>query len=152
MTEKSEQITNEETREYLQSMYNYATSNNENAVNSSSLALKSLLIINGGAAIAMLSFIANIFDSNKLTQNDAVIQLSEPLIWFGWGLILAFSAMVFAYWTNYSVTEYTFRIITNGYGCPKKLKQKNIAHIVGALFTIALPFFSLSACIKFDNR
>ena len=73
---------------------------NEATINNGNLAARSLLIINGGAAIAVLALIGRLVPSNP----DDWVKISpllESLMWFAWGVIVTAMAMMFAYFTNY---------------------------------------------------
>ena len=80
---------------------NHAVLLNEAAINNSNLAARALLIINGGAAIAVLALIGRLIPSK---QEDwlSISPLIESLKWFACGVIVTAIAMVFAYFTNYS--------------------------------------------------
>ena len=74
---------------------------NEAAINNSNLAARALLIINGGAAIAVLALIGRLIPS-KPEDWLSISPLIESLKWFACGVTVTAVAMVFAYFTNYS--------------------------------------------------
>ncbi len=64
-------------------------------------ALKSVLLINGGAAIALLAFIGNFVAADEDRFADRLAELIAPVIWFAWGVALSVISMAFAYLTLY---------------------------------------------------
>ena len=66
---------------------------NEAAVNGGNLALRMVLLINGGAAIALLSFM------NALPK-DQRQAIASALAWLAWGVAAAALALGLAYFTN----------------------------------------------------
>ena len=71
---------------------------NEAATNGASLALRMSLLINGGAAVALLAFIKDLREE----QQHAV---ADTLVWFGFGVTAAVIALALAYFTNYSAGQ-----------------------------------------------
>lgn len=67
---------------------------NEAAIKSGELALRIALLINGGAAIALLSFIGSLPKEQKRI-------FADTLVWFASGVALAGAAIALAYFTNY---------------------------------------------------
>ena len=74
---------------------------NEAAINNGNLIARALLIINGGAAIAVLAFIGRLIPSNKPENWLIITPLIDALMWFAWGVAMTAIAMAFAYFTNY---------------------------------------------------
>jgi hypothetical protein len=68
----------------------------EAAINGGNLALRMVLLINGGAAVALLSFMGGL----PKDQRQAV---ASALAWFAWGVVAAASALGLAYFTNFCV-------------------------------------------------
>jgi hypothetical protein len=66
---------------------------NEASVNGGNLALRMVLLINGGAAVALLSFM------NALTK-DQRQAIASALAWLAWGVATAALALGMAYFTN----------------------------------------------------
>jgi hypothetical protein len=71
---------------------------NEAAISGANLALRMVLLINGGAAIALLTFIRDLSANQKRAVADA-------LLWFAWGVAAAMFALAFAYFTNYAMAQ-----------------------------------------------
>jgi hypothetical protein len=81
--------------------YDHFKSANEQAVASSNAVLRSLILINGGAAVAILAFIGSIFGRESVNITENVSAVTKPLLWFGWGVAIAVISMIFAYFTHY---------------------------------------------------
>jgi hypothetical protein len=74
----------------------------EMMMQSGSLVAKSILLVNGGAAIALLAFLANVFglsdlDSDRARLLDAVLR---SLVYFAWGVFAAVVCMGAAFFAN----------------------------------------------------
>ena len=80
----------------------FCTSANEAAVDTGNNALKSLVLVNGGAAIAMLAFIGHLISADK-NRFDSLVDLAAPLSWFAWGVACAAGSMALGYLANFSM-------------------------------------------------
>jgi hypothetical protein len=69
---------------------------NEATIVGGNLALRMLLLINGGAAVALLSFMGGL-------PKDQRQAIASALAWFAWGVVAAASALGLAYATNFCV-------------------------------------------------
>lgn len=78
---------------------------NEAAINNANIALRALLIINGGAAVAILAFLGSLISSNGDKLTVELANLTAPIEWFAWGVALSPLAMAFAYFTNYCIAS-----------------------------------------------
>jgi hypothetical protein len=85
--------------------HEFAIKTNESAVNSANLALRTAVLINGGAAIALLAFIGGLVSNGKLPVGDQLVRVTSPLVYFATGVALATLAMALAYFTNYSAVS-----------------------------------------------
>ena len=76
---------------------------NDATINAGNLALRALLIINGGAAIALLAFIGNFAPvlPGEYAGLPKIHPSITPMMWFALGVFASVMAMVFAYCTNY---------------------------------------------------
>lgn len=114
--------------------YDFAKSVNEQAINSSNVILRTLIIIHGGAAVALLAFIGSIAGSEWFSPARNVAKLTMPLVWFGWGVVVTVVAMIFAYFTNYTTTGHTFAQIEDNQGAMKFYGVlKTIFHVIAVL-------------------
>lgn len=74
-------------------------STNEKTMDAATIALKSALLINGGAAVAVLGFVASIYGSG-VSSELLLAAVAIALMYFAWGVFSAVAAMCFAYLTN----------------------------------------------------
>lgn len=81
---------------------------NDAAITTGANAVRALLIINGGAAVAMLAFIAQIAGKDGAKYSTNLGQLTAPLTWFAWGVFLAAFGTGAAYFTNYCIGAMSF--------------------------------------------
>lgn len=88
--------------------FEFGKSVNEQAIVASNIVLRTLIFIHGGAAIALLAFIGNVAGNESLNLNGKISGLSQPLIWFGWGVALTVIAMSSAYFTHYLTVGHSF--------------------------------------------
>ena len=80
----------------------HAKSINEAAATSANHALRTALLINGGAAVSMLAFIGGLVSNGKVLVGAQLASVAAPLVWFALGVALAGLATAFAYFTNFS--------------------------------------------------
>jgi hypothetical protein len=73
---------------------------NEAAIKGSELAFRTSLLMNGGGAVSLLTFIGTLPKEQKAG-------IANTLVWFSSGVALAASAMTFAYFTSYFTAEAT---------------------------------------------
>ncbi len=71
------------------------------AVNSGIFALRTLVLINGGAAIALLAFVGGLATIDDAQFRERLADLTAPLLWFVWGVVAATVSIFFGYLTNY---------------------------------------------------
>jgi hypothetical protein len=86
--------------------YDYFKSMNEQTIATSNAVLRSLILINGGAAVAVLAFVGSIAGTDTFNVAGKVANLTTPLIWFGWGVAVAVLSMILAYFTHYFTAAY----------------------------------------------
>jgi len=75
---------------------------NKAAMDGANLALRTLIIINGGAAVAVLTFLGGVASKTQIDFAKVGV-VAGTLQWFAWGVALGVLAMVLAYFTNYSM-------------------------------------------------
>jgi hypothetical protein len=73
---------------------------NQAAIDSGSLAIKTAFLINGGAAVAMLTFIGGLVGQGRIGDTD-LHSLSNSLMWFAAGVAFAAASTGAAYFTNF---------------------------------------------------
>jgi hypothetical protein len=73
---------------------------NKAAIDSANLALRTLIVINGGAAIAILTFLGGVASKDKIdfTKVGAV---ADTIKYFAIGVACAVAAMALSYFTNF---------------------------------------------------
>lgn len=73
------------------------------SIEASNAGLKALLLLNGGAAVALLAFLANTFSADMDTDRARFFQAAvSSLVFFASGAGLSVLVSVFAYLTNQS--------------------------------------------------
>jgi hypothetical protein len=77
---------------------------NDAAISSATVALRTGVLINGGAAIAMLAFIGGLLKDSKLTLGPALTGITLPLMWFAYGVVASVVAMGLMYLVNFANT------------------------------------------------
>lgn len=82
----------------------FARGGNQAAVENANIALRTLVLINGGAAVAVLAFLGGIVQTNTAELLDDLDNLTLPVVWFAWGVALAAFGIGLAYFTNYCIT------------------------------------------------
>lgn len=74
---------------------------NEATIEASNLALRTLVLINGGAAVAILAFLGAVASKDKV-DFDQVGRVAGTLRFYAIGVACAVAAMAFAYLANFS--------------------------------------------------
>ena len=69
-------------------------------ITTSSLALRMAMLINGGAAIAMLAFIGGLVSKDKIAVGQ-LDKIANSLTWFALGVAFAVAGIALAYFTHY---------------------------------------------------
>lgn len=83
----------------------------EAAIKSGEEAAKMVILANGGAVVAVLTFLGNV--SGKVT-NTQIPPVAYSLRYFAWGVAAGLGAMFFAYLTNLNHTNlFSSYILTN---------------------------------------
>lgn len=132
---------------------------NEAAIANANLAIRALIIINGGAAIATLAFISRIVSTNDGKLVDKIPELTAPLTCFAWGVALATLATALAYFTNYSITSSSHnrkRIYDPPYVCATAASKRWLRFASGfqaaAIFSaLASLFYFVSGMLKIQD-
>ena len=78
----------------------FSTQVNDAAMQSGQFALRMAMLINGGAAISVLTFLGALAGKDK-TSMAAISSVAASLVWFAAGVALSVVAMAAAYFTNY---------------------------------------------------
>jgi len=80
-------------------MSEFGAKTNEAAIKAAEEAIKAVILINGGSAVAMLAFIGTIASRDLLSPTQ-ISQITAPLLWFGGGVLCGAIASAMAYFTN----------------------------------------------------
>jgi hypothetical protein len=116
---------------------------NEATVNAGNLALRMALLINGGAAVALLSFVNGLDRAQK-------VAVADSLVWFAWGVFAAAIGIGLAYFTNFCmvgiassrINKYEPPYVEDGPSTPKWQQWNRHFHVTAVFFaTASLMFF-----------
>jgi hypothetical protein len=118
----------------------FHTYTNQAAVESSNIALKTLIVINGGAAIAVLTFLGGVASKEKI-EFATVAPVAYTIRYFAWGVALTMAGMAFSYLTHYfmagvegsRVKTYTHPYIVDGPGTPRMRLLNGFFHIAAVV-------------------
>ena len=75
---------------------------NDATIASGQLAIRTILLINGAAAIALLSFLGGLIGGGKLQLGFQMEPVTSPLVYFAWGVVFSAVSMGFGYMANYT--------------------------------------------------
>jgi hypothetical protein len=78
----------------------YSEAINEAVVKAGDVAIRTAMLINGGAAVSVLAFIGALVRQDGVTVKQ-VADVSGSLLWFGGGVAAAVFALALSYFTNY---------------------------------------------------
>lgn len=73
---------------------------NQSAIDLTTGATKAFLLINGGAAVAMLGFVATVASKFEALSLE-ITSIVDALMWFGWGVLAAAMCSALAYCVMY---------------------------------------------------
>jgi hypothetical protein len=74
---------------------------NESTIKSGDAALRACLLINGGAAIAILAFMGSVISRESITSHKVIGEVAPNLNWFVGGVVAAVAAMGLTYVVNF---------------------------------------------------
>ena len=134
----------EDARRAFDSIDAYTDKANEAAIKSSEAVLRACLFVNGGAAIAILSFIANLASKDSAIL-AGLLSIAGSLGYFAWGVVAALVGYELAYLTHYTTASYNIsrpKIFDYPYskeGEKTKVisRVRNTVHICAVLAAIA---------------
>jgi hypothetical protein len=84
---------------------NFATDANKAALDSGHLALRTAVLVNGGAAVAVLAFIGGLVGQGRVALGPQLNALTFALVWFAVGVASATLALGFVYFTSISTVR-----------------------------------------------
>lgn len=91
---------NDEARRHHDRTDEWSKSLNEAAVKTGSEAIRWVLLANGGAIAAVLSFLGALAAKANV-EHQGFLAVTTTLFYFAWGALFCLLAMLFAYLTNY---------------------------------------------------
>lgn len=100
--------------------------------------LKTLLLVNGGAVVALLTFLGHSPLDSSVAQD-----FSEPIRWFIFGLAACVLAFMFAYWTQYA-------FFNNGRKDYNGPNYKCLQYGTALLAVLSFIFFTLGSFSSID--
>lgn len=105
------------------------------AMEGAAQGLKALLLLNGGACVALLAFLGSTATSSSLRDEfvPLVSATAGSLIWFAAGAGVAVLACILAYWTNQAYANH----IINPKNSWAKGSRLNAAASTFAIFSLA---------------
>jgi len=77
---------------------------NEATIKAGEAAIKTLMLVNGGAAVSALAFIGGLVGQGRVTVKQ-MTDVSSSLLWFAAGVALAALALGFSYFTNLALVN-----------------------------------------------
>jgi hypothetical protein len=80
--------------------HKYSEATNEAVVKGGALAIRTAMLVNGGAAVAVLAFIGALVRQDGITVNE-IAGVSGGLLWFAGGVAAAVWALALSYCTNF---------------------------------------------------
>ena len=122
--------------------YEFGTEINIRAIENANSVLRTILLINGGAAVSLLAFIGNLA-GNHVIDGTVILGFSIPLLWFCGGLVSTIMSMAAAYLTNYFVAAHAFAVANGETRSELRLGWLKIfAHYTAAAFAaVSVAFF-----------
>ncbi len=120
--------------------YEYFKRMDEQTIASSNAVLRSLILVNGGAAVAVLAFVGSLAGNEKIEASEGLAALTYPLVWFGWGVAIAVASMILAYFTHYFTAAYA-QAEPPAHKLPERLRA--VFHFFGILTALGSLIFFL---------
>ncbi len=74
---------------------------NEAAISAGTVTLRTAVLVNGGAAVAVLAFVGNLLNGNTVPEGG-LGAITRSLTWFAAGVACAVAGMGLGYLTNYA--------------------------------------------------
>jgi hypothetical protein len=81
-------------------LHSYREATNEAIIKAGEVAIRTVMIVNGGAAVSVLAFLGALAHQEDVTVKD-MAGISSSLLWFGGGVAAAAWALALSYFTNY---------------------------------------------------
>ena len=114
---------------------------NEAAMNYAGQYIKALLILNGGAALALLAVVGQIYSKQGSLDSGLPPSLISSLIYFGYGGLTAVLTALFAYFTELFHADRANARHNKNINIKKIEIIGNAFHIIAVLTSISCVFF-----------
>jgi hypothetical protein len=112
MNKTNDEIRREDALRVHDRSRNYSVATNDAVVKAGEVAIKTVMLINGGAAVSVLAFIGALVRQDGVTVKQ-VSGVSGSLLWFAGGVAVAVWALAHSYFTNFCyVRSETSKIFT----------------------------------------
>ena len=116
------------------------------AIGHANFALRTLILINGGAAVALLAFLASLLSAEE-DYSSKLSEITAPLVSFSYGIAAATVSIGFAYFTTYCVaTAFSKKELLWEHPWTKETPKSNAwtrASVMCQIFAVILAFVSL---------
>jgi hypothetical protein len=131
---------------------------NKSTVETSNLTLRTLVLINGGAAIAVLTFLGGVASKDKV-EFAQVGLVADTIKWFAIGVALAVFGMALAYLTHFAtaviassrVNNWEHPYVTDGAKTKRWRKINRTLHVLAIIVAIASQIFFLFGMFTASN-
>ena len=142
--EEKRRLSTEEARRAHDRNEDFYLTIDESTIKSADAALRTLLLINGGAAVAVLAF-AGAVVSKGTSNHQIVAHISRSLAYFAWGVVIAAVALCVTYLVHFATGWHTIshlRVWDYPYVIPGKrtmlaAKVKRGLHLLAILLAVA---------------
>lgn len=127
--------------------FDFAKSVNEKVIETSNSILRSLVIVHGGAIVAIMGFISGVFGSKMFVNGASISDMTDPLLWFGYGILATIIAMIMSYFTNFMVVGHAFSEFGSKHerGYARWKIVFHLSAILAVLASLGLFLFGVSA-------
>jgi hypothetical protein len=128
----------------------FALKVNEAAIEQANLALRTAVLINGGAAVVVLGFVGALAShtsggtgGGKVTFSPQLAEVASSLIWFAWGAFAGTAAMGFSYVTNYFIAERSWSRDRKSRAQHRIARFFHVIAVIGGIGSIGLFVFGM---------
>ena len=125
----------------------FSTSLNDSIIKSGDAALRACLLINAGAAVAILAFMGSVISRDATASHKVIVEVAPGLNWFAGGVLAAVVAMGLTYVVHFLTGLYVKsqeKVWTHPYVVPgKRTALWGALKVVTHWVTILLAFLSV---------
>lgn len=128
---------------------------NQATIDTSNLAMRTLILINGGAAIAVLTFLGAVASKDKIDLTQ-VTHVATTIRWFAFGVASAILSMGTSYATHYATAgaaismkkSYEHPFVNNGPTTKRWMAVRTIFHVASVGLALASLSLFLTGMFK----